>query len=222
MSADPLIGDIEMVAYNFVPRDYYACAGGLVTIASDSTLYSLLGTMYGGDGRTTFALPDFRGRSAVGDGRGLGIESSVELVLGHRFGNSYNYLSVAQLPSHTHIATAQADAQTAVAGFAGTLTVNAKDGLGDTDNAKGAYWATGELVNGLAKTPITKAYSTTSDVQMATDAVKISGSFHDAQTAVQVKVDVGSTGGSAPILNYQPSTVIKFVIANAGTYPSRS
>lgn len=219
MSAEPKIGDIEMVAYHFVPRGYFSCTGGVVSIASQSAMFSLLGTSYGGDGRTTFGLPDFRGRAAVGDGFGPGLTARVQ---GNRYGSEYNVLTVAQLPSHNHLAVADAQATTAVAGFAGTLTVNAKNGLGDTDDAEGAYWATGELVNGRVTTPVTKAYSTTSDVQMAAGAVQISGTFHQAQTAVQVKVDVENTGGSRPIYNSQPSSVTKFVIANIGLYPTRS
>lgn len=219
MSIEAKIGDIEMVAYHFVPRGYFACTGALVSIASESVMFSLLGTSYGGDGRATFGLPDFRGRAAVGDGYGPGLTARVQ---GNLFGIEDNVLTVSQMPSHNHLAVAEAQATTKVDGFAGTLTVNAKNGLGDTDDAEGAYWATGEVVNGLAKTPISKAYSTTSDVKMAQDAVEISGTFHQAQTAVQVKVGVQNTGGAAPVYNCQPSSVTKFVIVNIGVYPSRS
>jgi microcystin-dependent protein len=219
MSAEPKIGDIEMVAYHFVPRGYFACTGAFISIASESAMFSLLGTAYGGDGRATFGLPDFRGRAVVGDGYGPGLTARVQ---GNRFGSEYNVLTVSQLPPHNHLAAAEAQATTAVAGFAGTLTVNAKNGLGDTDDAEGAYWATGELVDGRVTTPVTKAYSTTSDVQMAADAVQLSGTFHQAQTDVQVKVGVQNTGGAAPVYNSQPSSVTKFVIANIGLYPSRS
>ncbi|BBN80755.1 microcystin dependent MdpB family protein [Pseudoalteromonas sp. A25] len=219
MSAEPKIGDIEMVGYHFVPRGYFPCTGAQVNIATESTLFSLLSTAYGGDGRVTFGLPDFRGRAAVGDGYGPGLTPRVQ---GNLYGVEHIHLDVSQMPSHTHLAVADAQATTAVEGFAGTLTVNAKNGLGDTDKAEGAYWATGEVVNGLAKTPISKAYSTTSDVKMAQDAAEISGTFHGVRTAVEVDVRLEDTGGTMPIFNCQPSSVTKFVIANIGLYPTRS
>jgi microcystin-dependent protein len=60
--ADPWLGEIKLLPFDFVPRSYAACDGALMSIAQNTALYSLLGTMYGGDGRTTFALPDLRGR----------------------------------------------------------------------------------------------------------------------------------------------------------------
>ncbi|MDW7550560.1 tail fiber protein [Pseudoalteromonas sp. SCSIO 43201] len=219
MSDGVYIGEIEMVGYSFIPRGYFACGGGIISIGSSSALYSLLGTMYGGDGRVSFGLPDFRGRGPIGDGAGPGLTYKPQ---GGVFGYENNYLNVTQLPAHSHTAIATAEATSVAQGFVGNLTVNAKNGLGNTDDANGAYWATGELVNGRVTTPITKAYSTTSDVQMAGDAVQINGGFSQINTAVDVKVDVGSTGASSPIPNYQPSIVVKFVIADIGIYPSRS
>lgn len=219
MSAVPLLGDIEMVGYNFIPRGYFACTGGIISINSNTALYSLLGIIYGGDGRVSFGLPDFRGRGPIGDGAGPGL---IYKPQGMVFGLESIYLNVAQLPAHSHTATAKTEATSVAQDFVGNLTVNAKSGLGNTDNADGAYWATGELVNGRVTTPITKAYSTTSDVQMAGDAVQLNGGFSKINTTVDVNVDVGSTGASQPIPNYQPSTVIKFVISEDGNYPSRS
>ncbi|GEK09260.1 phage tail protein [Pseudoalteromonas peptidolytica] len=219
MSAAPLLGDIEMVGYNFIPRGYFACTGGIISISTNTALYSLLGATYGGDGRVSFGLPDFRGRGPVGEGTGPGL---IPRMRGGLYGYDHITLTPSHLPAHSHTATATATATSVAQGFVGNLTVNAKSGLGNTDNADGAYWATGELVNGRVTTPITKAYSTTSDVQMAGGAVEINGEVGQVNTAVDVKVDVGSTGASSPVPNLQPSTVIKFVISEDGTYPSRS
>ncbi len=71
--AEPYIGDIVMFGGNFAPRGWAFCQGQLLSIASNSALFSILGTMYGGDGRTTFALPDLRGRSPIGVGHGPGL-----------------------------------------------------------------------------------------------------------------------------------------------------
>ncbi|GAB5553598.1 MAG: hypothetical protein Sapg2KO_31890 [Saprospiraceae bacterium] len=75
VSADPFIGEITMFAGNFAPRGWAKCDGQLLPIAQNTALFSLLGTTYGGDGRTTFALPDLRGRVAIHPGNGAGLSS---------------------------------------------------------------------------------------------------------------------------------------------------
>lgn len=73
-SADePLIGEVRLVAFNFNPRGWENCDGQLLPISSNTALFSLLGTTYGGDGRTTFALPDLRGRAVIHSGNGPGL-----------------------------------------------------------------------------------------------------------------------------------------------------
>jgi hypothetical protein len=82
-SADPFIGEIIMFAGNFAPRGWAFCDGQLLAISSNSALFSLLGTTYGGDGRTTFGLPDLRGRVPVHEGTGLGLTPR---ILGQKAG----------------------------------------------------------------------------------------------------------------------------------------
>jgi microcystin-dependent protein len=72
---EPYLGEIRMVAFNFAPRGWAFCEGQLLPIAQNSALFSLIGTIYGGDGRTTFALPDLRGRFPLGRGQGNGLEN---------------------------------------------------------------------------------------------------------------------------------------------------
>lgn len=96
---DPFIGQIVLVGFNFAPRGWAFCDGQLIPISSNSALFSLLGTTYGGDGRTTFALPDLRSRSAVHPGHGPGLDV---ISLGQRGGVPDVTLSVAQLPAHHH------------------------------------------------------------------------------------------------------------------------
>ena len=71
---DPFIGQIQLYGFNFPPRGWALCEGQLLAISQNTALFSLLGTTFGGDGRTDFALPDLRGRSAVGFGQGPGDE----------------------------------------------------------------------------------------------------------------------------------------------------
>ena len=99
---DPFIGQIIMFGGNFAPRGWAFCNGQLLAISSNSALFSILGTTYGGDGRTTFGLPDLRGRSAMHAGNGPGLPS---YRLGQKGGQESVTLTTLQIPSHTHAAT---------------------------------------------------------------------------------------------------------------------
>lgn len=100
---EPFIGMIVAFGFNFPPRGWAKCDGQLLSIAQHSALFSLLGTTYGGDGRTTFALPDLRGRAPKHFGSGPGL---VPLSIGQKGGASTHVLTVGQLPSHSHAANA--------------------------------------------------------------------------------------------------------------------
>jgi len=96
---DPFIGEIIMFAGNFAPRGWAFCDGQLLPISQNSALFSILGTTYGGDGRTTFALPDLRGRVPIHAGSGPGLSYR---NLGAKEGQEEMSLTVSQIPSHTH------------------------------------------------------------------------------------------------------------------------
>lgn len=96
---DPFIGEIIMFGGNFAPRGWALCDGQLLPISSHSALFSILGTTYGGDGRTTFALPDLRGRAAIHAGQGPGLSDK---RLGAKGGAETTTLTVNNIPSHTH------------------------------------------------------------------------------------------------------------------------
>ena len=100
--SDPFIAEIIMFGGNFAPRGWAFCDGQLLPIAQNSALFSILGTTYGGDGRTTFGLPDLRGRSPVHAGNGPGLPS---IPLGAKSGNR-----TTTLPTHFHTATSTAHA----------------------------------------------------------------------------------------------------------------
>jgi len=100
------IGEIKMFAGNFAPRNWALCDGQILQISQYSALFSLLGTTYGGDGRTTFALPDLRGRVPIHRGTGPGLSTK---YWGERGGQERVTLSHAQMPAHTHTAKAYAD-----------------------------------------------------------------------------------------------------------------
>lgn len=75
---DPFLGEIRLVGFNFAPTGWAFCNGQIMSISQNTALFSLLGTTYGGDGKTTFALPDLRGRAAIGMGAGAGLNNYVQ------------------------------------------------------------------------------------------------------------------------------------------------
>jgi microcystin-dependent protein len=92
--AEPFLGEIRLMSFSFPPKGWLLCNGQLLPINQNQPLFSLLGTVYGGDGRTTFAIPDLRGRVPIHLGGGH--------TLGERGGEEAHTMSVAELPSHTH------------------------------------------------------------------------------------------------------------------------
>ena len=97
--SDPFIGEIRMFAGNFAPRGYALCDGQLLLIAQNTALFSLLGTIYGGDGATSFGLPDLRGRVPIHAGSGPDLSS---YDIGANGGAEQVTLTVNHVPSHTH------------------------------------------------------------------------------------------------------------------------
>jgi microcystin-dependent protein len=98
-AGSPFIGQIMMVGFNFTPQGWAMCNGQLLAIADNTALFTLIGTTYGGDGQTTFGLPDLRGRVPVGTGQGGSLSP---YVIGEFTGTETVTLTVNQLPQHQH------------------------------------------------------------------------------------------------------------------------
>ena len=146
-ASEPFLGQIQMVGFTFAPRGWAFCDGQLLSISTNTALFALLGTTYGGDGRTTFALPDLRGRVAIHPGNGPGLSN---YRLGERGGVERVTLVAAQMPAHSHAATA---------------ALNATDSRGNSAVPGG---------NILANKSRTNIYSTAApDVTMNSDAVTV-------------------------------------------------
>ncbi len=111
MFIEPYLATVTIFAGNFAPRSWAFCDGSLQSIAQNTPLYALIGTTYGGDGINTFALPDLRGRSALGTGQGPG---QPNYVLGQMSGTENTTLLVSNLPMHNHVATSVTGSITAV------------------------------------------------------------------------------------------------------------
>lgn len=106
---DPFVGEIRALGFNFAPRGWAKCEGQLLPISQNTALFSLLGTMYGGNGQTTFGLPDLRGRVAMHSGQGPGLSDRVQ---GEASGSEAVTLITAQLPAHSHAIASTAGDQT--------------------------------------------------------------------------------------------------------------
>jgi len=104
--SEPFVAEIRIFAGNFAPRGWAFCNGQLLPVAQNTALFSLIGTTYGGDGRTTTALPDLQGRAPMQPGRGPGL---TDRRLGQRGGVEMVTLTEAQMPNHTHTLRALSD-----------------------------------------------------------------------------------------------------------------
>ena len=143
--SEPYLAQINMFGGNFAIRGWAFCDGQLLPISQNSALFSLLGTTYGGDGRTTFGLPDLRGRFPMHPGNGPGLSSR---RLGQKGGSETETLNITQIPSHTHVAIARSSSED-----------------GNTSSASGSYPA--------AAPDEHTDYSDSSDTSMASGAITV-------------------------------------------------
>ena len=116
--SEPFYGEVKMFGCNFAPQGWALCNGQVLQIQQNTGLFSLLGTFYGGDGRTTFGLPDFQGRCAIGVGQGPGLTNH---EVGEVGGEASHSLTVPELPAHSHPITATSDSATSAQPGGGRL-----------------------------------------------------------------------------------------------------
>lgn len=149
MSTEPFIGEVKLLAFQFAPKSYMQCNGQILSIASNTALFSLIGTTYGGNGQTTFALPDLRGRMPIGQGTGPGLPSH---SMGEVAGNTTVTLLTSNLPAHVHTVnnvkvklkanSAIADSGTGADSYPGTSGTN----VWSESATAGAFMAADEAV----------------------------------------------------------------------------
>jgi microcystin-dependent protein len=126
--SQPFVGEIRTTGHNFAPRGWAFCDGSVLAINDNTTLFALIGTMYGGNGQTTFALPDLRGRVVIGTGQGPG--SATNYALGQTGGTEQVTLTANQLPAHTHTLRASSSSSGAVSAPAGLVpSANTNSGV---------------------------------------------------------------------------------------------
>ncbi len=207
---DGYLGEIRIFAGNFAPRKWAFCAGQLLDISTNQALFSIIGTIYGGDGRTTFGLPDLRARVVVGagDGRSKGLSVVPE---GAIFGLETTSLYTANLPAHTHAATVtgiQATGKTEISIPASTETGNT------TEPGANVILSLGEVQKNNDELNL---YSTeNSDTTLKPFSAPVNVLITDGN------VNVGQTGQNMPFNNLQPSLGVNYIICIDGLYPSRN
>ena len=188
--ADPFLGEIILVAFDFAPTGWAECNGQLLSIAEYEPLFNLIGTTFGGDGETTFALPDLRGRVPVQFGTGPGLST---YGFAESFGNETVTLLTTQLPAHTHPVDATA--------FGATM--GCQTSAGNQRSPAGN-------VPALEAAGVTRPYSS-----LPPNADMRSGAL--AVTGTATVVNAGTTQAHA---NLQPILALKFCISLFGVYPS--
>ncbi len=124
--SDPFLGELRIFGGNFAPRGWALCQGQLLSITQNTALFSLLGTTYGGNGTTTFALPDLQGRVPMGTGNGAGLSPR---TLGESSGTENVTLNLTQIPAHSHQLT-------------GTTAPQSTDQPGGASPSAGGYYST--------------------------------------------------------------------------------
>lgn len=134
MADSPYIGGIKMFGGNFPPAGWAFCDGSVLPISEYETLFMLIGTTYGGDGQSTFALPDLRGRVPVHQGQGPGLPN---YVIGEKFGVETVTLTSSQIPAHSHALLASTDAASSASSPAGSVLGKASGSVyGETSTTK--------------------------------------------------------------------------------------
>jgi microcystin-dependent protein len=196
------IAEIRGFAGNFAPRSWAYCDGRILAISEYTALFSLIGTYYGGDGRSTVGLPDLRGRVPIGAGSSPGTST---YPLGYKGGLEQESLTAAQLPAHTHTATP-------------SLTVT---GTAAGDVSQPCYNETGDPATPGGNVPakITSGYM---------EAGEADATLAPAQASLAVtgnvtgNIIVGSTGSGQPFYNVQPYQAINWIICLDGVFPQRN
>jgi len=192
-SPDGYLATMNVFAGNFAIRGCALAQGQILSISQNTALFSLMGTTYGGDGRTSFGLPDTRGRSVIGAGTGPGLST---ISLGQKGGAENKVLSTNNLPAHNHAASTTVNA---------SATARANSAEGGTDSPNGNSWAVLDREN---------LYSSAApDVSMHAGSISISAS---------AVTTTSNTGNGTSFSIRDPYIGMNWMIQTQGVFPSRN
>ena len=186
----PMIGEIKTVSFATVPSGWAKCDGQFLTISEYGTLYSLIGTTYGGDGTTTFALPNVQGKTMI--------HNDQTYNLGQTDGTTQNTLTESQIPTHSHDVGSLAVSHTL------TGTVRGSEDAGNSDEV-----GTNHFASGIADSFTSSIVDMT---LMKADNVQINGN-------ISLSGNTATAGSSTPVNNMQPYLVVNTIIALEGISP---
>lgn len=193
--ATPLIGEIKTVSFSTVPTGWAKCDGQLLTISEYETLYNLIGTTYGGDGVTTFALPNLQGRTII--------HNDSSFPLGLSGGTIKNTLTENNLPAHNHAVGSLAASHN----LTGTVRLNEEDGV--TDEPTGASFG---VIQTTGPDDVVPYNFLLADTLMVSGNVQIDGT-------VSLSGTTADTGDASPVDNMQPYVSMNIIIALEGLDP---
>lgn len=198
------IAEVRIFAGDFAPKGWAFCQGQLLNVTGNQAVYALVGTYYGGNGQTTFGLPDLRSRTVVGVGAGAGLSAYTP---GQKVGVEAVTLNSSQIPAHTHIATVSA----ATGNGIGNTTFYANPGNGTQQNGLNAYIS-------MDNTGQMQTYANTGTLSALDErSVEVTNVSIPNPT-----ITIGNSGASAPHNNIMPSIALNYIICIQGYFPSRN
>lgn len=201
--ADPFIGEIRIFAFTFAPEEWLTCTGTLVPLGQYQALAAVIGTTYGGDGKTSIGVPNLQGRTVAGFGSGPGLTPR---KIGSQFGDAAITLTSAQVPQHDHDVTFKLSKGTAVPGLSAAPATDGTSSIG----------LAAIPVAGKPAPVVQNSYGApTADVQLTTNlAPEVVGYAGGAGTGP-------IPTGANPHENRQPYLSMNFCISTSGYFPVR-
>ncbi|TPG54243.1 phage tail protein [Sphingomonas glacialis] len=214
--ADPFMGQIMQVGFNFAPIGWALAQGSLMAISQNAALYTLLGITFGGDGQQTFGLPDTRGRVMLGVGTGPGLQP---IAWGEKAGNATVTILPANMPAHTHPATFVGQQGTTTA--SGTLQAVQVPLAGSTQQTEapvtGDRLGTAYDTSGNGSTITLYAPASVAGTPVNLGGLSVTGGPFTPQGSVTI----GSAGGTVPTNVLNPYVAVYTIIATQGIFPTR-
>lgn len=215
--SEPFTGEIKILGFTFPPRGYSLCSGQTMSISQNTALFSLLGTYYGGDGQSTFKLPDLRSRVPVGQGQGLGLSN---YPIGAATGTETTTLLTTNMPAHTHPAVTQVQGN--VTGITAATVVKVLAAPTARVIAPANNYMTVPVTAATPPVGIQAYAADGSGTPTALNSGTATTTISGGTISTTANTTIGSTGQNVPFSNLQPLLAINYSIAIQGIYPARN